>query len=626
MRRILRAFTNLSTRLLLLTLLWVSFIVVSVGYTMLLNWELETSAATVRTVGDLRHHAYRCGFLAHGNADREDLREEIDAFNLEMSRLLTGNEWHLPRSPDIEEHLHDLEASWQRDIVPLLTNEVDRPDRLSQVNLFIERLSVFSNQVEERRNGYLSQLKTIQWLVIALAVGSLFVIMVLLVKWVIHPLEILGKGIFLLSNGRLSQRLPMRGEDEINLIGVGFNHMADRLQDLYNNLERKVADKTEALEVQNRQLEDLYGATSFLSHQRTRSETLEGFVERTKRALDADAVALFLRREEEDRTLWLEATSGLEENVIAMIESESEQSTLLDLCLSRNETVRVPLRFAGDRRMASFLREQGYATAYCVPVTGTNADLGVLALLYRTNLTLGIPRVQLLESFVTHLSVAIENVQLNERERLYAVVQERQLMARGLHDSIAQALSYLNLQVQFLTSAIEKKDDALRDESLAAIRTGLQECYDDVRELLLNFRERVHKEKFIDGVRTVINRFEAQANVEASLRVVERGPELTDRQKVQVIFIIQEALSNVRKHAHASHVNVVVENYDDLRVVVEDDGVGLDQNLVESRKGRHVGLSIMNERASRIGAEVTVERTSEEGGTRVVLFLAAKDR
>lgn len=625
MQRILRAFTSLSTRLLLLTLLWVSFIVVSVGYTMLLNWELEASAATVRTVGELRHHAYRCGFLAHDDAARADLRSEIDAFNVEMNRLLTGSEWRLPRSPEIEAHLHELEASWRRDIMPILLADSDEANRLSQVNLYVERLSVFSNQVEERRNDYLSQLQTIQWLVIVLAVGSLFVIMVLLVKWVIHPLEILGRGIFLLSNGRLSQRLPMRGEDEINLIGVGFNHMADRLQDLYNNLERKVADKTEALEVQNRQLEDLYGATSFLSHQRTMNETLEGFVERTKRALDADAAALFLRREEEP-ALRLEATSGVESDIVAELEGVKDGSIFLEQCLARGETIRIPLRFVESRRMITALRMKGYETVYCVPVRGTNAQLGVLALLYRSPLTLGIPRVQLLESLVTHLSVAIENGQLNERERLYAVVQERQLMARGLHDSIAQALSYLNLQVQFLTSAIEKKDDALRDESLAAIRTGLQECYDDVRELLLNFRERVHKEKFIDGVRTVINRFEAQANVEASLRVVERGPELTDRQKVQVIFIIQEALSNVRKHARASHVNVVVENYEDLRVVVEDDGVGIDEKLVESRKGRHVGLSIMSERASRIGAEVTVERASEEGGTRVVLFLAAKDR
>lgn len=625
MQRILRAFTSLSTRLLLLTLLWVSFIVVSVGYTMLLNWELEASAATVRTVGELRHHAYRCGFLAHDDASRADLRSEIDAFNVEMNRLLTGSEWRLPRSPEIEAHLHELEASWRRDIMPFLLADAGEENRLSLVNLYVERLSVFSNQVEERRNDYLSQLQTIQWLVIVLAVGSLFVIMVLLVKWVIHPLEILGRGIFLLSNGRLSQRLPMHGEDEINLIGVGFNHMADRLQDLYNNLERKVADKTEALEVQNRQLEDLYGATSFLSHQRTMNETLEGFVERTKRALDADAAALFLRREEEP-ALRLEATSGVESDIVAELEGVKDGSNFLEQCLARGETIRIPLRFVESRRMITALRMKGYETVYCVPVRGTNAQLGVLALLYRSPLTLGIPRVQLLESLVTHLSVAIENGQLNERERLYAVVQERQLMARGLHDSIAQALSYLNLQVQFLSSAIEKKDDALRDESLAAIRTGLQECYDDVRELLLNFRERVHKEKFIDGVRTVINRFEAQANVEASLRVVERGPELTERQKVQVIFIIQEALSNVRKHAHASHVNVVVENYEDLRVVVEDDGVGIDEKLVESRKGRHVGLSIMSERASRIGAEVTVERASDEGGTRVVLFLAAKDR
>lgn len=625
MQRILRAFTSLSTRLLLLTLLWVSFIVVSVGYTRLLNWELEASAATVRTVGELRHHAYRCGFLAHDDASRADLRSEIDAFNVEMNRLLTGSEWRLPRSPEIEAHLHELEASWRRDIMPLLLADAGEENRLSQVNLYVERLSVFSNQVEERRNDYLSQLQTIQWLVIVLAVGSLFVIMVLLVKWVIHPLEILGRGIFLLSNGRLSQRLPMHGEDEINLIGVGFNHMADRLQDLYNNLERKVADKTEALEVQNRQLEDLYGATSFLSHQRTMNETLEGFVERTKRALDADAAALFLRREEEP-ALRLEATSGVESDIVAELEGVKDGSNFLEQCLARGETIRIPLRFVESRRMITALRMKGYETVYCVLVRGTNAQLGVLALLYRSPLTLGIPRVQLLESLVTHLSVAIENGQLNERERLYAVVQERQLMARGLHDSIAQALSYLNLQVQFLSSAIEKKDDALRDESLAAIRTGLQECYDDVRELLLNFRERVHKEKFIDGVRTVINRFEAQANVEASLRVVERGPELTERQKVQVIFIIQEALSNVRKHAHASHVNVVVENYEDLRVVVEDDGVGIDEKLVESRKGRHVGLSIMSERASRIGAEVTVERASDEGGTRVVLFLAAKDR
>ena len=109
---------------------------------------------------------------------------------------------------------------------------------------------------------------------------------------------------------------------------------------------------------------------------------------------------------------------------------------------------------------------------------------------------------------MTHFGVAVASNRLIERDRQFAVVQERQLLAQGLHDSIAQALSFLNLQVQFLSDAIRTNDVALRDESLSAIRTGVQECYEDVRELLLNFRERLHKEGFIEGVRTVIDRFE----------------------------------------------------------------------------------------------------------------------
>lgn len=206
------------------------------------------------------------------------------------------------------------------------------------------------------------------------------------------------------------------------------------------------------------------------------------------------------------------------------------------------------------------------------------------------------------------------------------MVQERQLLAQGLHDSIAQALSFLNLQVQFLMEAIERNDNALRDDSLASIRKGVQECYEDVRELLLNFRERLHKEDFIEGVQTVIKRFEGQAHVQTKLKVVDKGIGLTPRQKLQVIFIIQEALSNVRKHAQAQSVLITIDNREDLRVNILDDGVGLDEEVVETRKGQHVGLSIMSERAKRIGASLSVSRAGPEGGTLVSLFLGKDAR
>ena len=82
----------------------------------------------------------------------------------------------------------------------------------------------------------------------------------------------------------------------------------------------------------------------------------------------------------------------------------------------------------------------------------------------------------------------------------------------------------------------------------------------------------------------------------------------------------------MRKHAQASSVKVSIRNEDDLTVEIVDDGVGIDQAVVEERKGQHVGLSIMQERASRIGAVVTVERASPIGGTRVLLKLPASAR
>lgn len=152
------------------------------------------------------------------------------------------------------------------------------------------------------------------------------------------------------------------------------------------------------------------------------------------------------------------------------------------------------------------LARAGFSTAYCFKVRSVSESIGVYMLLFRDAPELSSQMIQLLESFSTHLGVAIDNQRLIERERQFAVVQERQLLAQGLHDSIAQALSYLNLQVQFLSEAIKNKDNALRDESLSAIQTGVQECYQDVRELLLNFRERVHSEGFLQGVQTVIDR------------------------------------------------------------------------------------------------------------------------
>lgn len=198
-------------------------------------------------------------------------------------------------------------------------------------------------------------------------------------------------------------------------------------------------------------------------------------------------------------------------------------------------------------------------------------------------------------------------------------------MAQGLHDSIAQTLSFLNMQVQFLESALSANDKPMIDETVQQIKAGVQESYENVRELLLNFREKIHKEDFQTAVQTVTRRFEAQSGVDAKVVHIGKGPKLTEKQKLQITFIIQEALSNIRKHAKATKVEVRVENGDDFSASVTDNGVGIDQKLAEERRAQHVGLSIMDERAKKIGATLSI--TSKPGkGTCVKVSLPAEAR
>lgn len=622
-------FKSLSARLLLLTLLWVSFIVTSIAYTMMLNWQLEASAAAKAAMGELRYHAFRAALVAQPSYDDAAFTEELRISDRQYELLKAGDPWlplAIPEDPDIRKGFEELETAWRTVIVPVVreAREFRRPVPMQLVESYATDVSRLVAQIDDYREGYLWQLRYLQILLIVLAIGSLFTIMFLLLRWVIRPVERLGEGIKRLSSGNLKARIDVGGEDEIGRIARGFNHMADRLEDLYTNLEQKVAEKTVTVEEKNRHLAQLYEITSFFSQQRPLEELTDGFVERIIRYTEADACLVNLIDVRSDR-VHLASSYGVSPEYLQKYAELNYSDSTIDEVLEKNYPIRLRLRASEDEHWQR-LAEQGFRTAYCFQVRSSTSDVGIYTLLFRNEPELASQLVQLLESLATHLGVAIANRRLIERDRQFAVVQERQLLAQGLHDSIAQALSFLNLQVQFLDDAIAKKDDQLRDESLNAIRTGVQECYEDVRELLLNFRERIHKEGFVEGVRTVIERFEGQSHVSARLSVNGQGAELTERQKLQAIFIIQEALSNVRKHAQAETVDVRIENGDDLTVSITDDGVGIDDELVQKRKGQHVGLAIMKERASRIGATVKVEKASPIGGTRVTLFLPASAR
>jgi two-component system nitrate/nitrite sensor histidine kinase NarX len=200
------------------------------------------------------------------------------------------------------------------------------------------------------------------------------------------------------------------------------------------------------------------------------------------------------------------------------------------------------------------------------------------------------------------------------------VSTERALLAQELHDSIAQALAFLKIQVQLLRSALGRRDEAAVDRTVAEIETGVLECYGDVRELLMHFRTRADAEDIEPALRTTLRKFQLQTGLDTSVEVTGHGVALPNDLQVQVLHIVQEALSNVRKHAGATAVQVKVQQAPAWTFTVSDDGRGFDTATQVDED--HVGLRIMAERAARIGARLHVN--AQPGlGTTVQLTLAS---
>jgi two-component system nitrate/nitrite sensor histidine kinase NarX len=246
--------------------------------------------------------------------------------------------------------------------------------------------------------------------------------------------------------------------------------------------------------------------------------------------------------------------------------------------------------------------------------------LGEIDLFFRTNVQLSAEEGDLLDALASHLASGLESLRAAALEREAAVGEERALLARELHDSIAQSLAFLKIQLQLLRSASQKSQADKVQTALDELDAGLRESISDVRELLVHFRTRTNTVDIETALQETLQKFKHQTGLTSHFEVSGEGLPLPADVQVQVLHVVQEALSNVRKHSRASQVSVEVSKGAEWRFVVRDDGQGFSGN--PPGQTNHVGLKIMQERANRIGATVQV-RSATGQGTTVVLELPA---
>lgn len=214
--------------------------------------------------------------------------------------------------------------------------------------------------------------------------------------------------------------------------------------------------------------------------------------------------------------------------------------------------------------------------------------------------------------------VALEHARMVENERSAATIAERERIAREMHDSLAQVLGVTHLRLLALTGSPGLGDDA-RGE-LGELVALCHDAYLDVREAILGLREASRTDRsLLESLRVYTEKFSRQARIRTELVAdVDGEPALGPHGEVQVIRVIQEALTNVRKHSGATRATVRVTGTPDEAVFeVSDDGVGFDPARVPTDRDRF-GLHAMRERTELLGGGLTVD-SAVGAGTRVTV-------
>ncbi|MDE2368287.1 MAG: type IV pili methyl-accepting chemotaxis transducer N-terminal domain-containing protein [Burkholderiales bacterium] len=595
---------------------------VSIGLTLWVTWQLEGGAAAVNEAGRMRMQTWRLAqTLAAG--DRAKVRALVAQFDQSVELLRSGDPARplsVPldaasqsRFADVREVWGALRSHWSTPPYPTAA------DAAREADAFVERIDAFVSAIETQLSRLTAVLNAFQFILMALAIASAVALLYSAYLFVFAPLSGLQSGLARVGAGDLAARIEVSSGDEFGAVALGFNRMAHTLEDLYQNLEAKVQDKTLHLEAQRARLAALYEAAAFVAGAGSLAELAQGFAPQIRRAARADAAAVRWSDELNRRYVML-AADGLPPSLV-----EGEHCIPTGECLcgaAQTDTRVIPIRRDGASPLLARCLGAGFRTVVNVPLRLQERLIGELNLFYLGEPALAADDRALLETMASHLAGAIEGLRLASLERESAVADERGLLAGELHDSIAQSLAFLKIQAGLLRGALDRGDPAQAASTLAELDAGIHESLTDVRELLLHFRTRTNAEDLAPALHATLQKFEHQTGLRTHLTIDGQGLPLASDVQVQVLHVVQEALSNVRKHARAREVWVEVQQSPSWRVEVRDDGCGFEAGAgAGADHDTHVGLRIMRERARRIGAAVEVDSVPGSG-TCIVLTLA----
>lgn len=443
----------------------------------------------------------------------------------------------------------------------------------------------------------------------------------------LEPLSQLRDWAQRMRNGDLSARVPQPKQGEFAALANDINNLGESLRSLTREMDDQVSRQTITLQRKTRSLEILYDVATRSNSAKDLDELLNAFLNTLTEIVYAHAGTVRLITD--DNQMRLVGSVGLDNSIIEKVRlvpiehclCAQEFSKNMILCQNHFDQCQ---NLVGEMLLAGDKLEN-----IAIPLRYQNRTLGIYNLFVEK---LGLSEREDIKDILTnigqHLSMAIAKAYWEEESHRISIMQERAMLAHELHDSLAQTLASLRFRVSMLQQTLKQKDKKTTsaETEVEQIKEGLDEANFELRELLAHFRIRMDERGLIPATEDLIERFKTESNIYIFFQNECPSLKLPPIVEVHVLHIIQEALTNIRKHSDAKNVRVLIRcaQHQRFHILIEDDGMGIESEVSSAIPGEHVGLTIMRERAARIGAELSIE--SEPGeGTRIEIELQNAD-
>ena len=226
---------------------------------------------------------------------------------------------------------------------------------------------------------------------------------------------------------------------------------------------------------------------------------------------------------------------------------------------------------------------------------------------------------ELLISIGQHLGSAVEKFRLLEEESELLIIQERTRLSHELHDSLAQTIASLRIQIRVIDETFHSDDEKSIWHQMERIEYTIDQANHQLRELIAHFRVPINEQGLIPSIEECIRQTQEEMGIPIYFQNEWPEQEFSDEVELNVLRIVQECLANIRKHSQAEGVRVLLSNRDGKFIVlIEDDGIGFEESSIVSRGGQHLGLNILRDRAREIDAHIDIESEPDDG-TRIQL-------